>query len=152
MQIEKANSKDDEILTEITKKSKAHWGYSDEQMKIWSELLTIPQEYIQTKSVYKLLIAHKTVGYYAFFFEDEYTIKLDNLFILPEYIGKGFGRVLMNDFLTIIKKTKATKISLDSEPNAEMFYTKLGFVRVGQIATSIKDRYLPIMELNIKTE
>jgi GNAT superfamily N-acetyltransferase len=149
MRLEKANSNDNEVLTAITKKSKAYWGYSDEQIEIWSESLTVSPAYIETKSVYKLVIDTRTVGYYSFFYEDEYTIKLDNLFILPEYIGKGFGRILMDDFLILVKGTDVSKIILDSEPNAEMFYAKLGFVKVGEIETSIENRYLPIMELNI---
>lgn len=92
MHIEKANSNDHEVLTDITKKSKAYWGYSAEQIEAWSKLLTITEEYIETKSVYKLVIENKVAGYYAFFYEDDQTIKLDNLFILPEYIGKGFGK------------------------------------------------------------
>jgi ribosomal protein S18 acetylase RimI-like enzyme len=99
-----------------------------------------------------LLIDNTIVGYYSFFYEGEHTIKLDNLFVLPEYIGKGFGRILMDDFLIIAKRSNVSKVVLDSEPNAEMFYAKLGFVKVGQIETSIKNRYLPIMELNIKID
>jgi ribosomal protein S18 acetylase RimI-like enzyme len=149
MKLEKANSNDSKVLTAITKKSKAYWGYSEEQIQNWSDSLTITPTYIETTSVYKLVIDTKTIGYYSFFYEDEHTIKLDNLFILPEYIGKGFGRILMDDFLVLVKRTDVNKITLDSEPNAEMFYAKLGFVKVGEIETSIKNRYLPIMELNI---
>jgi GNAT superfamily N-acetyltransferase len=149
MKLEKANSNDNEVLTAITKKSKAYWGYSDDQIEIWSESLTITPAYIETKSVYKLVIDAITIGYYSFFYKGEHTIKLDNLFILPEYIGKGFGRILMDDFLSLVKRTSVNKIILDSEPNAEMFYAKLGFVKVGEIDTSIKNRCLPIMELNI---
>jgi hypothetical protein len=32
MKIEKASVEDNEILTEFTKKSKAFWGYSEEQL------------------------------------------------------------------------------------------------------------------------
>jgi GNAT superfamily N-acetyltransferase len=149
MKLEKANSTDNEVLTAITKKSKAYWGYSDEQITIWSKSLTITPAYIENQTVYKLVNETEIVGYYSFFYEDEHTVKLDNLFILPEYIGKGLGRMLMNDFLILVKRTKANKIILDSEPNAEMFYAKLGFVKVGEIETSIKNRYLPVMELNI---
>jgi predicted N-acetyltransferase YhbS len=74
---------------------------------------------------------------------DESTIKLDNLFILPEFIGKGLGKLLMNDFLTRIKRSEAKTILLDCEPNAENFYTKFGFTKVGHVETSTKDRYLP---------
>lgn len=149
MTIKKAIPNDHKILTEITKKSKAHWGYSDEQIEIWSEFLTVSKEYIETKSVYNLIVDDKIIGYYSFFHESEKTIKLDNLFVLPEFIGKGFGIVLMQDFLIRSVSSNAKKIVLNSEPNAEDFYIKFGFVKVGQIETSIKDRYMPIMELKI---
>ena len=152
MTIEKAISSDHQILTEITKKSKAHWGYSDEQIENWSQFLTVTPTYIETNLVYKLTIEDKLAGYYSFLYEDETTVKLDNLFVLPEYIGKGLGRILMNHFLLGIDKTIVDKITLNSEPNAELFYTKLGFIKTGEIETSIKNRYMPIMELNIKTE
>lgn len=149
MIIKKANPHDHKILTEITKKSKAHWGYSEEQIEIWSEFLRVSKEYVETKSVYNLIVEDKIVGYYSFFHESENTIKLDNLFILPEFIGKGFGKMLLNDFFIRLKNIDIEKVILNSEPNAEEFYTKFGFVKVGQIETSIKDRYLPIMELLI---
>lgn len=149
MTIQKANTHDHKILTEITKKSKAYWGYSDEQIESWSEFLTVSKEYIETKSVYNLIVYNKIIGYYSFFHESENTIKFDNLFVLPDFIGKGFGKTLMNDFLDRMKNSDAQKVILNSEPNAEDFYIRFGFVKVGQMKTSIKDRYLPIMELEI---
>ncbi|OXA81629.1 Ribosomal protein S18 acetylase RimI [Flavobacterium aquidurense] len=150
MTIEKAISADHQILTDITKKSKAYWGYSDEQIENWSQFLTVTSVYIEANAVYKLTLENKIVGYYSFLFEDEETVKLDNLFVLPEYIGKGFGKILMRHFLSEVDKTSITKIVLNSEPNAEQFYAKLGFVKTGQIETSIKDRYMPIMQLELK--
>lgn len=150
MIIEKAISNDNKILTQITKKSKAYWGYSNEQIEIWSQFLTVSKEYIETKSVFKLVDTNVIIGYYSFFYESENTIKLDNLFVLPEFIGKGFGKLLLDDFLIRIKNDYVEKVILNSEPNAEEFYSKFGFVKIGQIETSIKDRYLPIMELLIE--
>lgn len=149
MTVTKSNMEDSEILTNITKKSKAYWGYSDEQIEKWSDLLTITKNYIENNNVYKLLFDNSTVGYYSYFNLNENVVKLDNLFVLPNYIGNGLGQVLMNDFIDRIKSTETKKIVLDSEPNAKKFYEKFGFTKVGQIETSIKDRYLPIMELKI---
>lgn len=149
MVIQKANPNDHEILTEITKKSKAYWGYSNEQIENWSQFLTVSKEYIEKNSVFNLVDNGKIIGYYSFFHESENTIKLDNLFVLPDFIGKGFGKVLMDDFLIRIKNDNVEKVILNSEPNAEEFYSKFGFVKVGQIETSIKDRFMPIMELQI---
>jgi len=148
-EITKSTIEDSEILTEITKKSKAYWGYSDEQMENWSELLTITKSYIETNNVYKLLDNDLTVGYYSYIYLNKKEVKLDNLFVLPNYIGTGLGKLLMNNFLDRIKNTEIEKIILDSEPNAEKFYEYFGFQKIGQIETSIKGRYLPIMELKI---
>ncbi len=149
MTILKVNTDDHEILTNITKKSKAYWGYTQEQIDAWSELLTIAKNYIETHQVFKLVINNTTIAYYAYCYLDNDTVKLDNLFVLPEYIGSGFGKLLMHDFIDTIKKTETKKIVLDSEPNAQAFYEKFGFIKVGQLKTSIKDRYLPIMELTV---
>jgi GNAT superfamily N-acetyltransferase len=149
MTIQKVIPSDHEILTQITKKSKAYWGYSNEQIEDWSPFLTVTEEYIETNSVFNLMLDNQIIGYYSFFHESENSIKLDNLFVLPDFIGKGFGKLLMNDFLVRLQDLSVQKKVLNSEPNAESFYIKFGFVKIGQIETSIKDRYLPIMELKI---
>ncbi len=147
MTIEKANITDNEILTSITKKSKAYWGYSAEQIQKWDKNLTISQDYIRDHNVFKLIENGFIIGYYSYVFKDEKVIELDNLFILPEHIGRGFGKYLLLDFLNRIKETGVEKITLDSEPNAEEFYVKLGFVKIGEFETSIKNRFMPIMEM-----
>jgi len=149
MTIQKAIPGDHEILTQITKKSKAYWGYSNEQIEDWSPFLTVTEEYIETNSVFNLMLDNEILGYYSFFHESENSIKLDNLFVLPDFIGKGFGKLLMNDFLVRLQDLSVQKVVLNSEPNAESFYIKFGFVKIGQIETSIKDRHLPIMELKM---
>lgn len=147
MNILKAETEDSELLTTITKRSKAYWGFSEEILKEWEHLLSISKDYIEKNMVYKLVENENIIGYYSYFPIDEKTIKLDNLFILPEFIGKGFGKTLMNDFLEKANRLGIKKITLDAEPNAENFYKNFGFETVGQLESSIKDRYLPIMEL-----
>lgn len=149
MTVEKANIADNEILTTITKKSKAYWGYSDEQIQKWDKNLTISQDYIREHNVFKLVDNDLIMGYYSYFFENDKTVKLDNLFVLPEYIGKGFGKYLLLDFLNRMKEIGIEKITLDSEPNAAEFYLKMGFVKVGEFETSIKNRFMPIMEMKL---
>ena len=149
MEIIKANTHDYRVLTDITKKSKAYWGYSDEQMRKWSDLLTITEEYIQNNEVYKLIIKQSIVAYYSYFEIEKDSVRLDNLFVSAENIGKGYGKLLMNDFILKIKKSEAKRIILDADPNAQKFYESFGFLKIGEIETSIKDRFLPIMELKL---
>ena len=141
---------DHEELTEITKKSKAYWGFSNEILHEWEPLLTVTAEYIEKNTVLKIVQNERILGYYSYFFIDENTLKLDNMFILPEFIGKGIGNALMKNFLEKARASTIQKIVLDSEPKAEGFYRKFGFETIGHLASSIKDRYLPIMELRLR--
>nr|WP_294786951.1 GNAT family N-acetyltransferase [uncultured Flavobacterium sp.] len=147
MKIQKAKIEDNIRLTEITKKSKAHWGYSEAQIEKWSNNLTITADYIEQNPVFNLIDENQIIGYYSYLKEENNQVKLDNLFLLPEYIGKGFGTLLMNDFLEKMRNEKCKRIILDSEPNAEQFYQKIGFTKIGEFETSIKNRFMPIMEI-----
>jgi N-acetylglutamate synthase-like GNAT family acetyltransferase len=149
VKIERATINDNEILTEITKKSKAFWGYSEEQMLKWDADLTISKAYIESNHVFKLLNDATVIGYYAYSIKEEKVAKLDNLFVLPGYIGKGFGKYLTDDFLNRVRSQGFKKIILDSEPNATEFYLKMGFEKIGQFETSIKNRFMPIMEMKL---
>ncbi|CAM4029478.1 hypothetical protein FLBR109950_13695 [Flavobacterium branchiophilum] len=49
MDILKAEASDNELLTLITKKSKAFWGFSEDVLKEWEHLLTVTKDYIKKK-------------------------------------------------------------------------------------------------------
>jgi len=149
MKIVKAVPADHIILSDITFKGKAYWNYDSAQMENWLPELVIGPAYIEAHKVYKLISKEEIVGYYSFLETDKNTIKLDNLFLLPEYIGLGYGKFLMHDFLKRIKETSATKIILDADPNAENFYKTFGFQTYNNLETSIKGRFLPQMELYV---
>ena len=76
-------------------------------MEKWSGLLTITEEYIKTNEVYQLLINDVTIAFYSYLILNEDSAKLDNLFVLPSDIGKGYGRLLMNEFLNKIVLNKS---------------------------------------------
>lgn len=149
MKIIKANSDDAQEITALVMRSKNYWNYGEEQMEKWREELTITSEYINKYPVYKLINNDKLVGFYAYNQETTEVVKLNFLFIDPTYIGGGFGKILINDLLERLKETTCKRIVLDADPNAENFYSHMGFEVIGQLKSSIKDRSLPIMELKI---
>jgi N-acetylglutamate synthase-like GNAT family acetyltransferase len=146
----KAISSDAEFLTDLTFKSKAYWNYSKKQLEHWKDELTISEDYIINNTVYKLTFNKVIVGYYSFIDERSDCIKLDNLFIHPNYIGKGLGKLLLEHCIVNAKEKNINLITLDSDPNAKQFYLNADFKVVGELKSSIKDRFLPIMELQIK--
>lgn len=149
LKIEKASEKDHLKLTEITFDGKAFWGFSKEQLSEWTELLTITPEYILKNSVFNLIFNSEIVGYYSYLVISKKEIKLDYLFLYQKYIGAGFGKLMMDDFLKKAKELKVELITLEAEPKAENFYKKFGFSTFDQRESSIKGRFLPQMKLII---
>lgn len=149
MKIEKTICTDAKDLTNLTIRSKSYWNYGEKQIEAWREELTITEKDIRNNQIYKLVNDSSLIGFYGYELENEADIKLNYLFVDPNYIGKGFGKILIEDFLQRIKITKVNRVILDADPNAEKFYEKLGFRVIGKLKSSVKDRYLPIMELKL---
>ena len=116
MKIEKAQNVDAIDLTELTIHSKSYWGYSLEQIAQWKDDLTISVEYINQAEVYKLINENQLVGYYSYLELDNKKVKLDNIFLEPDFIGKGYGKVMMNHFIQHVKDKGYERIELESEP------------------------------------
>ena len=148
--LEKATNKDSEALTYLMRRSKAHWGYSSEQLKTWEDELTVTEEFTKSKHVNKLLIEGVIAGYYAYSLEPDNNAKLESLFVDPSFIGNGIGKLLMNHFFECISRQSASRVWLESDPNAMNFYLKFGFEVVGKKSTTIKNRYMPIMSKELK--
>lgn len=150
MEIQRAHKDDHIILTNITYKGKAHWGYSKSQLEKWQADLTVSPGYIIENDTFKLIFDDKIVGYYAVLQVEDNVLKLDNMFVLPEYIGKGFGKFLLLDAINRAKNNKVKKMILDAEPKAEDFYKKFGFETYTLLESSIKNRFLPQMMLSLE--
>ncbi|WP_291865115.1 GNAT family N-acetyltransferase [Maribacter sp.] len=150
MTIERTIKTDAKDVTELTIRSKSHWNYSKKQIEEWREELTITEKYIDENQIFKLVIDKCLIGFYAYQPESETDIKLNYLFVDSKFIGKGYGKALMVDFLQRIKNSEFKRVILDADPHAEKFYSRLGFRVIGKLKSSIKDRFLPIMELEIK--
>jgi len=144
--IEKAKSTDARVLTDLTFRSKAYWKYSPEQMEAWRDELRITPEYLEESKAFKLLADGQLVGYYAYRPFGEEIVKLDNLFVEPGFIGRGFGNFLLNDFMMRVQEDGFGKVVLDADPNSEAFYLSYGFKTVGKLETTIKGRFMPVME------
>ena len=147
MKFGKAKSEDNIILSDIAFKGKSFWGYEIEQLNKWKDDLTISKSYIEINEVYNLLINDNIIGFFSLINIENCTLKLDFLFIYPDYIGKGFGKLLLNKAIEVAIQLNAKKIILDADPNAEKFYQYFGFKTYNLLESSIKDRFLPQMML-----
>jgi len=150
MKIEKTGRTDAKVLTDLTIRSKSYWNYGKKQIEKWREELTITEKYIDENQIYKLVSDDILIGFYAYQPENETDIKLNYLFVEPKFIGKGYGKILITNFLKRVQNTEFKRVILDADPNAEKFYSGIGFRVIGKLKSTIKDRFLPIMEMEIK--
>jgi len=143
----KAASKNDHLaLSQLTKISKASWGYSSELLNRWDGDLTITPSYIEKNEVYKLVENDNIIAYYSFYIKSLETVLLDNLFVHPDYHGRGLGRQLVEDCVEMVSYAPNKKIMLESDPYASGFYRHMGFIETRKKLSSIPGRFLPIME------
>lgn len=153
--IRRATSPDAALLTDITFRAKAYWGYSPQVMEAWRVMMNIPPELIVNNPVYVLEDAGRVRGYYSLEHPDGDQIILGNLFIDPDAMGKGIGRQLWEHALQTACHLGFRYIDFESDPHAEGFYLHMGAVRIGEHPAPIPgqpDRALPKMCFELDTQ
>ena len=89
--LKRANIQDIPTLNQIAVTSKSHWNYPPEWIEKWMDELTRSERDFTEQHIYKLVLSDKTIGYCAIQEQDpEYEVT--NLWVLPTYIGKGYGK------------------------------------------------------------
>jgi len=142
----KATPVDAQRLSEIARQSKSHWNYPKEWMELWRKGLTITREMITQNEVYKLVLANGEIVGCTVLITEKEVLWIEHLWILPTYIGHGFGKQLLQTALKNTVQPIHQKIKVVSDINAEIFYQKMGFETVSQYESIPKGRFLPVME------
>jgi predicted N-acetyltransferase YhbS len=70
---------------------------------------------------------------------------------LPEFLGTGIGRALFDHAVCRAAALGAGVVSVESDPNAEGFYRRMGARRVGEISYPIdgQKRTLPLLAVEV---
>ena len=148
IKIVQANSTDHKDLTEIALASKRYWGYPEEWIFAWKEQLQITAEMIENSLVYKAVSDGKTAGFYVLTGNSE-KLELEHLWIKPENIGQGTGKILFEHALIQAARSGASRVEIESDPNALGFYKRMGAYQVGTHAYGL-ERELPVLWVDIK--
>ena len=148
MLIRKAVEQDVGKLNAVAYMSKAYWGYSKEFLDKSNASITVTKEYLEEYPTYILELNENIIAFYSFSFQPN---RLEAMFIEPNYIGKGFGRLLWSDVMQKAIQFNWTEFVLDSDPNAEGFYIRMGAKRLGTIPSPvIPNRVLPVMQVKVE--
>lgn len=133
-----------ETLNKISVESKAYWGYPESWIENWLDELTLDKDKLSTQNVLVIENENKIIGFSSIV-ENSRNYEILHLWILPEYIGKGFGKKLLEK--TIRTFTKPDKVIIvEADPNAEPFYKSQGFVTFDKVESFPKGRFLSVMK------
>jgi N-acetylglutamate synthase-like GNAT family acetyltransferase len=146
LKIRRAFAGEARIITDLKMRSKASNGYTHEFMEACREELSVSEQDFKTLEIWVAERDHVIVGMLDIRFEDDRCV-LEALFVVPEVKGGGIGRALFKKCEARCREEGASIMDVDSDPEAQPFYEKMGMVKTGVVPSgSIAGRFLPRLE------
>lgn len=136
-------------ITTLAVRSKAHWGYSADQMKVFAAELTLTRDLVEARDTHVLESDGGVIGYYTLLPHSDASIELEHLFVEPSQLRRGFGSRLFRHATERAASRGYTRLVIQSDPFAEGFYRVHGAELVLHRPTSIPGRTLPLMDLRL---
>jgi GNAT superfamily N-acetyltransferase len=147
--IRPARADEAELLTDLSLRSKALWGYDASFIARCRAIMRVKAGNIETQPHYVAEIGGRIAGFYGFEPEAD-GIGLDYLFIENELIGHGIGRALWEHAVATARSLGHAALIVVSDPNAEGFYLRMGCRRVGTRPSALENgRQLPLLRYDL---
>ena len=135
------------LVSRIAFRSKAWWGYPAAFMRACRAELTYSEADCARLHV-AVVEDPDVLGFYALERLSADDVELDALFVLPEAIGRGYGRVLWDHATQAARDMGAATMIVQGDPNAQGFYLAMGARPAGRReSASISGRYLPLFAM-----
>ncbi len=155
IRIRTPNADEADVLTQLCVRSKAHWGYDAEFMRLSLPGLSVTPEMIADGRV---LVADDIDGQLlgvasleVLPVDAQYELAL--MFVAPEAMGRGVGRLLFDGVLDWLRARDARRLEILADPNAAPFYERMGAVGIGDAPSdAIPGRRLPLYEYLLPQE
>ena len=150
MEVRRASPGEAEILSRVAFEAKGHWGYPGRWMELWRDGLTVTPGFIADNEVYVAVVDGGISGFYAVVGEGQ-RLELEHIWVRPDGIGTGLGRRLFGHAMRRAAELGAQTVAIESDPNAEGFYLRMGARRAGERAYDLEGqrRELPILVVDI---
>jgi len=150
LQIRRALPEEATTLSHIAFTAKAHWGYPERWMRIWAPQLTFSPDYFRENEGWVAEVERMPIAFCTL--QDRNGIAwIENLWVVPEYIGKGVGKVLFLHCVELSQARGYKALQLEADPHAMGFYERMGMYKMGERHSEVDGlpRILPIMEMKL---
>jgi GNAT superfamily N-acetyltransferase len=147
VKIVRAGPKDAGELTAIAFRAKAHWGYPESWLRRWEKALTVSPDYVRDTPTFAAVRGSRVVGFFSLLVRGR-DASLEHLWVFPPDMGKGVGSALFAAAEGVARSAGAARLKIESDPNAEAFYVRMGAVRCGSAPAAMdgNERCLPLLE------
>ena len=122
-------------LEALQRRSSVHEPMYRAQLLAHPDAITLPAEEIAAGLVRVAEQDAEVVGFAVLFEASGDACELDGLFVEPDRMRSGIGRLLVEDATRIARERGATRVDVIANPQAVAFYEAVGFVRVGEAQT-----------------
>ena len=106
-------------------------------MQKFKSVYKVTEEFISNNSTFVIEKVENIIGFYGLSIENNEP-SLEYLYIGPQYINKGYGKLLWKHLVENCKKNSIEVFSMVTSPQTKEFYTKMGAVQVGEIESLVK--------------
>src|SRR5436305_5305388 len=137
-----------ERLREIAVAAKAHWGYDEAWVRSWASRGDFSPEALDRKPVVVAELGGRAVGFAALIPDGEICV-LDDLWIEPDWMGRGIGSELFRAAVRRARELGAARLEWEAEPNAIGFYEQMGGRYLRESAPTELGRTIPVMGLEL---
>lgn len=153
MTIVRARAEDAAALCAIAFSAKRHWRYPERWMEAWRDTLTVGPNFINANETYAAVVNGSEVGFYALSVAGD-RLRLEHLWILPDSMKQGIGRSLFSHAVERAIVLGFRTMEIESDPNAEGFYRKLGARRIGVNVSELdgQRREFPVLVYEIHAD
>ncbi len=147
--IRPACAEEAQALSDLSHRSKAHWGYDEGFMALSRDALTVRDAWIEAGMV--LVAEHDAaLAGVAAIAPDGDGHEVAVFFVDPAMMGKGIGADLFQAMVGLAAESGIAKLGILSDPNAAGFYEKMGARPIGmEPSDAIPGRELPYLEMDV---
>jgi len=85
------------------------------------------------------VLASRTIVGFATSLFGESVVELEDLFVEPEWMRRGVGRLLIEDATALARSRGRRRLEVTANPHALAFYEKTGFITDHPVATPLGD-------------
>lgn len=149
VQVRPAEPDEGEELREIAIAAKSYWGYDPAWVRQWAAGGDFTPAGLRAKDVLVADVEGRPVGWAAVIPRGR-VLWLEDLWVRPDWIGKGVGTLLFRRAAERGVEVGASRMEWEADPNAVGFYERMGARYVRDSEPTELGRAIPVLGVDLK--